>query len=300
MAKPLAVPTPWATTANFPAEVYPAEYPPGHPLAGTAHPQAGQAVPWSTEPTKDAALEAAYAAVGHHPGKPLLATAVNSRESKIDSWLAWVLEGTNTPDETAHIVETDGSGQIAAFSLYVQDVAELDGGLTCNQSATFGTSISIGEYIQGKLQHRGHTSGTAWILNTWSTSVSDASSGTVPGGGGVAVTLPVTHATTPSATQILFPDDSLLFMTVTITVSNADASQLFVARYNSSWKREAGVLTFLADDTATCATQTIGVASGNLLPNAGQLDFVAGATAGGAGAVLRCAYAIEAFVMPIA
>lgn len=119
VAKPTEVPTPIATTTNYPAEVYPATYPAGHPNAGEAHPSAGAPVPWSGALTKDPAVEAAWAALGMRPGKPVPAPGWNSRGSKIDAWLSWLLSGTFEATEGAHIVETDDSGEAHLVALEV-------------------------------------------------------------------------------------------------------------------------------------------------------------------------------------
>lgn len=101
MTKPLELPIPVATDAAYDFEVWPV----GHPLAG-------QQTPWSLQPTKDPAAEAAFASKGWHPGKRVFGPGLNSRGQKIDAMMAWSFAGT--PDATPDTVaERDEFGDSA-------------------------------------------------------------------------------------------------------------------------------------------------------------------------------------------
>lgn len=88
MAKPGSV-TPWATNANYA----------GGPFIGT--------------PTK-VAVPAGVIADGWQPDQKPPSEYQNQWQSDVAAWVSWVNEGVATPDESAHLVETDGSGRITA------------------------------------------------------------------------------------------------------------------------------------------------------------------------------------------
>lgn len=181
--KPGSLPTPVATTANYPAENYPAEYPPGHPLAGTPHPLAGTPVPWSGQPTKDAAIESALAPIGLHPGRPINGPARNSRDSKVDAWLAWLNGGSSAPDADAHVVETDSTGQAWVARLRTGSIRG-DDGVAFSSLKFYGGIVDFRDCspIHGSHQEVVTTSGSddAWGAGAYVERKTFAGAGSVP------------------------------------------------------------------------------------------------------------------------
>ena len=107
MPKPSDSVPDWASTANFPASVYPATYP-----WGDVHPNAGDPTPWSGKPAKDSSGLAALAAQGHVPTDPTHAAHYNEFLARVADWSQWVEDGNAGPAADAHIVETDADGTI--------------------------------------------------------------------------------------------------------------------------------------------------------------------------------------------
>lgn len=72
-------------------------------------------------------IPAAIAHEGFRPGAahPTAAEHINSWLNKASVWITWVFDGKDTPDATAHLVETNATGRLAAqwAQFYASDVA---------------------------------------------------------------------------------------------------------------------------------------------------------------------------------
>lgn len=132
MPKPVDTLPEWASTANFPASVYPATYPWNDP-----HPNAGDPTPWSGQPTKDSSGLAALASQGHVPSEPTHAAHYNEWLNIASRWVAWVEDGNDAGAADAHIVETDADGTV------VQLAGQFGG------SSAAGATMVLGETASG-------------------------------------------------------------------------------------------------------------------------------------------------------
>lgn len=166
MAKPTTVPALWASTATYPAEVYPATYPPGHPLAGEPHPLAGAPTPWSEQPTVDGAAEIVAALYGLWPGRPVSATAINSRYQTVDGWLAWALAGATGLEGVvvpggARIVETTSSGDVGLRSIRTRRLDGLNASFEIDGVLEVLTSSALVQ-TEGRREYSSHEPEFEW------------------------------------------------------------------------------------------------------------------------------------------
>ena len=114
MAKPVDTPEPWATAGNYPPSVYPATFP-----WLTPHPEAGNPTPWSGQPRRNATGLARLAAQGAEPLQPQAGDIWNEEFARVVDLCRWLFDGIFAPDQTAHVVETDGTGKACLYSLEV-------------------------------------------------------------------------------------------------------------------------------------------------------------------------------------
>lgn len=259
--KPDALPVPWASAALYPAEVYPATYPPNHPLAGQPHPLAGQATPWSGQPTADEAAESVVALYGLRPGKPVPSVGVNSRERKVDGWLAWLdagetgLEAVEVP-ATARVVETTSGGATAVRRLYVR---RLDG-LSSSHAIDGVIEILVtGGTVQseGRREFSSHEPEFEWDTYRINERTFTAE-GTVPGSPYI-VTWPLTSELLVDNNRLFadFPPGCTIAFDYTIEVyvgdgfDPSDRVTYHTSRRTAVWTRFAGAYTIETHATAT-------------------------------------------------
>ena len=107
MAKPpiTDLPPVWGDAGNYPAGVYSALLP-----WGAANPLAGQPLPWGNQPRLNATALTAFASAGAEPQVPQDASSMNEWLRRVQVHVAWVQDGSDAADATAHIMETTAAG----------------------------------------------------------------------------------------------------------------------------------------------------------------------------------------------
>ena len=140
MPKPTDSVPDWASTANFPASVYPATYP-----WGDAHPNAGDPTPWSGQPTRDSAGLAALAAQGTVPAEPNYSPSFNEFLARVADWAQWVEDGDDSGAANAHIVETDADGTISQLAAALGNSATATATLILDETAGGDRALQVTE-----------------------------------------------------------------------------------------------------------------------------------------------------------